>query len=162
MRPSRGSYLLKRKLNPAAQTICGELQIDCPPELVGHELAYQSSPISGFGLNRRRGAAELAPCEYQDCRMSVQLAVPAHRHATSWHRQGAIFDRVGDQFVKSHSHCLNGGCCERHVRSVNGYVRIRCVRSELVTHKCLQSDIVPTLLAQQSVRSCHGLDAPFQ
>src|SRR5215510_13845121 len=99
MRPSRGSYLLKRKLNPAAQTICGKLQIDCPPELVGHELAYQSSPISGFGINRPRRAVELAPCEHQVCHMSVRLTLPAHRHATSRHRQGAIFDRVGNQLA---------------------------------------------------------------
>jgi uncharacterized protein YidB (DUF937 family) len=51
----RGSHLLKRKLNSAAHTLCGELQINCPPEFVGHEPAYQLSPVSGFGLYPQPG-----------------------------------------------------------------------------------------------------------
>src|SRR5262245_60486713 len=158
----RGSHLLKGKLNSAAHTLCGELQINCPPEFVGHEPAYQLSPVSEFGLNRYAGTVELAPCEHQVCRVSVQLAVPAHRHATSRHRQGAIFCSVGDQFVKNHSHGLNRYRGEHQLRSADRNVCSLRVGGKLVTNEGLKSDALPTLLTQQNVGRRHGLDAPIE
>ena len=40
MQPQIGDSLLKRKLNSAVHTRCGELEIDHSSELVWHELAY--------------------------------------------------------------------------------------------------------------------------
>src|SRR4030095_4344101 len=51
---------------------------------------------------------------------------------------------------------------ENYLRSVDGHVCVHRVGSKLATDEGLKSDTLPSFLAQQSVGSRHGVDAPIE